>query len=242
MNDADLSAAKQAVRERIWDLLERKGAAPVGVHGHIPDFTGKQEAADRLAAEDVWRAARVIKCNPDRAQLPVRVHALQDGKLLYMAVPRLATLKPFYLLDPADIHEPFEVAASSEGAERMAGMVDTDEMQPIDLIVSGSVAVDCNGHRIGKGAGYADIEVALLSEAGLVRDSTTFSTTVHDLQFVDSDLPATEHDFAVDLTITPTRTMRHERRPRRFRLNLDSTNATKVDAIPILRTRLSRGG
>lgn len=36
--------------------------------------------------------------------------------------------------------------------------------------------------RIGKGAGYGDIEVALLAEAGLSGPETTIYTTVHDLQ------------------------------------------------------------
>ena len=36
-----------------------------------------------------WHAARVIKGNPDKAQRPVRRQALAEGKVVYMAVPRL---------------------------------------------------------------------------------------------------------------------------------------------------------
>jgi 5-formyltetrahydrofolate cyclo-ligase len=36
-----------------------------------------------------WPAARVVKANPDAPQLPVRRRALADGKVVYMAVPRL---------------------------------------------------------------------------------------------------------------------------------------------------------
>jgi 5-formyltetrahydrofolate cyclo-ligase len=107
---------KQAVRERVWDLLERSGAAPVGVHGHIPDFVGNEQAAARLAETDAWKAARVIKSNPDRAQLPVRLRALRERKLVYMAVPRLAAPKPFYRLDPAELDGQFEEAATSSSA------------------------------------------------------------------------------------------------------------------------------
>ncbi|MCZ7420572.1 hypothetical protein O7605_13710 [Verrucosispora sp. WMMA2121] len=196
--------AKQAVRRRVWDLLEREGMAPPGVHGHIPDFTGKDDAAARLADLDVWTKARVIKCNPDRAQLPVRVRALQEGKLLYMAVPRLATPKPFYLLDPAVLTVPFEIAATSTGAPGIAPTVGPDEMRPVDMIVCGSVAISRrNGVRVGKGAGYSDLEIALLTEAGLVTRDTAIATTVHQSQLLDEELPDADHDFSVDYAITP---------------------------------------
>jgi hypothetical protein len=42
----------------------------------------------------------VVKSNPDAPQLPVRARALADGKLPYMAVPRLTDERPFILLDP----------------------------------------------------------------------------------------------------------------------------------------------
>ncbi len=104
---------------------------------------------------------------PDKAQLPVRARALTEGKIVYMAVPRLA------------------------------------EEKPVDLIVCGSVAVNRHGTRLGKGAGCSDIEVALLQEAGLIGPHTTIVTTVHSLQVVDEPLPETEHDFSVDLIVTP---------------------------------------
>jgi 5-formyltetrahydrofolate cyclo-ligase len=200
----EINRAKQAVRQHVWDLLEREGAAPPGVHGHIPDFVGKEEAAARLAELDVWKKARVIKCNPDRAQLPVRVRALQEGKLLYMAVPRLATPKPFYLLDPTVLTAPFETAPTSTGAPEAAPTVGPDEMRPIDLVVCGSVAVNRHdGVRVGKGAGFSDLEVALLTEAGLITADTAIATTLHQIQLVDEELPHAGHDFSVDFVITP---------------------------------------
>ena len=201
----EIDRAKQAVRQHVWDLLEREGAAPPGVHGHIPDFVGKEKAAARLAELDVWKKARVIKCNPDRAQLPVRIRALQEGKLLYMAVPRLATPKPFYLLDPTVLRAPFETAATSTGAPEVAPTVGPDDMRPIDLVICGSVAVSRHdGVRVGKGAGYSDLEVALLTEAGLITADTAIATTVHQIQLVNDELPHAKHDFSVDFTITPT--------------------------------------
>jgi 5-formyltetrahydrofolate cyclo-ligase len=181
VTDTSIERAKQDVRGKVWVLLEHEGAAPLGVHGHIPDFVGADRAASRLAGLDAWQRSTVVKANPDRAQLPVRVRALHDGKLVYMAVPRLAKAEPFYLLDPAALTVPLEQAATGTVAAEAAPTVSVDNMRPVDLVVCGSVAVNRRGVRLGKGAGYSDIEVALLTEAGLIGSSTTILTTVHGL-------------------------------------------------------------
>ena len=61
-----------------------------GAEGRIPNFTGAEAAAERLRALPAWETAATLKANPDSAQLPVRQRALEDGKTVYMAVPRLA--------------------------------------------------------------------------------------------------------------------------------------------------------
>src|SRR5262249_29164171 len=95
---------KERVRERVWTLFEETGEVLFpGARGRIPNFRGAALAADRLASTPEWRAARVIKCNPDAPQRPVRHRALREGKLLYMAVPRLAEKKCFWRLDPSRI-------------------------------------------------------------------------------------------------------------------------------------------
>lgn len=182
MTSIDKDQAKHAVRERVWTLLEHQRAAPPGVRGRIPDFSGAEAAADRLAKLTVWQAARVIKAVPDKAQLPVRARALTEGKLLYMAVPKLAEDKPFYLLDPAELAEPVAEAACSRVAASVARKIGVEGMRPVDLVVCGSVAVNRHGVRLGKGAGYSDIEVALLQESGLIGPKTPIVTTVHALQ------------------------------------------------------------
>lgn len=232
----DVDHAKRAIRQRVWDLLERGNAAPSGVHGHIPDFAGKEQAAARLAQHDQWRSAHVIKCNPDRAQLPVRVQALHAGKLLYMAVPKLATTKPFYLLDPAALTVPFEIAATSAGAADVAPLVGPQEMRPVDLVVCGSVAIGrTDGVRIGKGAGYSDLELALLTEAGLITENTIIATTVHELQVVDDVLPHDKHDFSIDLGITLTRVLAFTPdQPRPAGIMVSKLRPEQLETIPAL--------
>jgi 5-formyltetrahydrofolate cyclo-ligase len=233
-----IAQEKDALRARVWRLLEREGAVPPGSYGKIPGFHGAETAAERLAELDVWQRARTVKANPDWAQLPVRVHALKEGKLLYIAVPRMASLQPFFLLDAGMLTIPPEQAAEPGSAARVADRVGPADMRPIDLVVCGSVAVNRTGARIGKGAGYSVLEVALLIEAGLVTDETVIVATVHQLQVVDEDIPETEHDFSVDLIVTPDAVIRCPDRRRPHGVVQDDLTPEKIEAIPVLKARL----
>jgi 5-formyltetrahydrofolate cyclo-ligase len=235
-----MTAAKQAVRERVWSQLERAGVVEPGVRGYIPAFEGAAQAAERLASLAVWQQGQILQIAPDRAQLPVRSRALQDGKLVYMAAPKLAKPKPFYLLDPSHLPVPATEASDRTVAARIAPGIDVSEMQAIDLIVCGSVAVNDRGARLGKGAGYSDIEVALLAETGLISERTVIATTVHDLQVLDEDLPEQGHDFRVDLIVTPEHTIWPGNPKRPARLDLDSLNPEQIAAIPVLAQRVRR--
>ena len=230
----DTRQAKNAARERVWSALEQGGAAEPGVHGHIPDFTGADLAAERLAGLREWLAADVVEIVPDQAQYPVRVRALAAGKLVYMAVPRLAQTRPFYCLDPAQLTVGPGEAADRQTADRIAPTVDIAAMQPVDLIVCGSVAVSENGARLGKGAGYSDIEMALLAEAGLLSDATIIATTVHELQVTKDELPEEEHDFRVNLIVTPDRIIECGTSRRPAGLNWNELHSDQIAAIPAL--------
>jgi 5-formyltetrahydrofolate cyclo-ligase len=232
--------AKQAVRERVWSQLERAGVVEPGVRGYIPAFEGADQAAGRLADLPVWQQAQVLEVVPDRAQLPVRIRALQDGKLVYMAAPKLAAVKPFYLLDPRNLPVPATEAADRTVAARIAPNISISEMRPIDLIVCGSVAVNERGARLGKGAGYSDIEMALLVEAGVLSERTIIATTVHDLQVLDEDLPEQAHDFHVDLIVTLERVIWCDCPKRPEKLDVDSLSLEQIAAIPILAQRVRR--
>jgi 5-formyltetrahydrofolate cyclo-ligase len=234
---AGIDAAKQRIRERMWNHLEREQAVEPGVRGYIPAFHGADTAADRLASLPVWQAAQVIKSVPDCAQQPVRERALHDGKLLYMAVPTLADELPFYLLDPRRIAVTVAEAASRTTAAEVARRLGVEEMQPVHIVVCGSVAVNRDGARLGKGAGYSDIEVALLQEAGLISPSTVIVTTVHPMQVVDGPLPETEHDFSVDLIVTPDEVIACGPPRRPSGLYWDHLTEDKIAAIPVLGMR-----
>ncbi|MFD7238978.1 5-formyltetrahydrofolate cyclo-ligase [Streptomyces syringium] len=233
--------AKQRVRQRVWGALDAASAAyDDTTHGRIPNFKGADQAAERLAALPAWQAATTVKAVPDKAQLSVRARALAEGKTVYMAVPKLATPRPFYLLDPAALTVPPAEAASSRIAASVAPTVDVDGLRPIQVVVLGSVAVNRDGIRIGKGAGYSDLEFALLTEAGLISPETLVVTTVHALQVVDGPIPATEHDVSVDLIITPDEVITCPTPHRPSGILWDRLTPEKIAAIPALQRRQAR--
>ncbi|MEU8687688.1 5-formyltetrahydrofolate cyclo-ligase [Streptomyces sp. NPDC048665] len=233
--------AKQLVRTQVWDALDAAGAVyDDSAHGRIPNFRGAEDAAARLAELDGWKRANVVKAVPDKAQLEVRVRALGEGKLVYMAVPKLAADKPFYLLNPAMLEVPAREAATSRVAATTAPTVEVDSMRPVDVVVLGSVAVNRDGARIGKGAGYSDLEFALLTEAGLIGPDTLVVTTVHSLQVIDTPIPVTDHDVKVDLIITPDEVIQCTTSHRPTGIIWDHLDPGKIAAIPALQSRVKR--
>jgi 5-formyltetrahydrofolate cyclo-ligase len=228
--------AKDEVRTHVWDRLtaERAGRFP-GTHGRIPNFVGSERAAERLAELPEWSAARVLKVNPDSPQLSVRAPALAEGKRVYMAVPRLTEDRPFILLDPARLPVAPRKAASIKGAGQYGRPVTIGEVPHIDLVVCGTVAVNPDGVRVGKGGGFSDLEFGLLTEAGLVDADTVIATTVHELQVLDERLPETDHDFRVDLIVTPEAVRRTPRPRRPPGILWDHLDDDKIAAIPVLK-------
>jgi 5-formyltetrahydrofolate cyclo-ligase len=117
-----------------------------------------------------------------------------------------------------------------------------EDLEDLDLVVCGTVAVNRRGIRVGKGGGYSDLEFGLLVEAGRIGDRTPIATTVHSLQLVDQDLPSTEHDFRVDLVVTPDEVIRCRRTRRPPGILWDHLDETRIQDIPVLRERRGSRG
>jgi 5-formyltetrahydrofolate cyclo-ligase len=236
---ADVLAAKAALRDEVWSAMRAaKVARFPGAAGRIPNFTGAEAAAERLRGMPVWSGSRTLKSNPDSAQLPVRQRALEDGKTVYMAVPRLASEEPFFALEPDHLSEPPRKAASIRGAGRSARRVTLAELSPVDLVVMGCVAVGEDGARLGKGGGFADLEFALASSAGLIGAETVCVTTVHELQVRPTGaIPVTGHDVLLDFVVTPERVIDCRSAGRASApvgIRWEDLTEEKIAAIPLL--------
>lgn len=231
--------SKEIIREKIWSLLEKKKVARFpGAKGRIPNFIGAEACAKLLAESPLWKNAKTIKANPDSPQRAIRHRALQEGKTVYMAVPRLRGEQPFIELDPKRLKCSPYVASSIKGASQYGRPVTLEEVAMVDLIVCGSVAVNRRGARVGKGGGYSDLEFALLLEEKKLDEKTPIVTSVHPLQILDEELPMTEHDIPLTAIVTPeemSETPSRLKRPKGIYWNM--LPAEKVEAIPVLQER-----
>ncbi len=228
---------KGELRERVWRRLEQEGVARFpGSWGRIPNFEGAGEAAHRLRELPPWEKARVVKANPDTPQGPARELALREGKTLYMAVPRLRAERCFVKLEPERLRGKERFAATIRGAFRLGRPVRLDEMEEVDLVLCGSVAVSPEGARVGKGGGYSDLEFALLVERGIITGDTPTVTTVHPLQVVASSIPMKVHDIPLDYIVTPEGVRRTESPyPKPRGIYPELLEAEKREAIPVLK-------
>ncbi|WP_333821611.1 5-formyltetrahydrofolate cyclo-ligase [Pinisolibacter sp.] len=199
---------KDALRRSVWAALEASGAGVDDPWSRIPNYFGAEAAARQLTTLPAWKNADIVKSNPDPAQIPIRRMALEAGKLLYAPVPELVKPFPFVELDPDDLARrgiTFSDAARSEIFVEVGRPVDFREMKPMDFIVVGCVAVTRAGGRTGKGGGFADLELGIFRELGLVPDRAPIVTTVHDLQVVDDErIVMLAHDQPLDWIATPT--------------------------------------
>lgn len=200
----DIREAKKLLRETIWTKLESEHVArfPLPCFERIPNFAGSEKAAEQVRLLPEWRKARVVFVSPDYAQQKVRENALLDGKVLVMASPKLGH---GYVVVSPDAVKGFESFSSTiRGAFKRGKAVPAQEMPRPDLIVEGSVAVDMQGHRLGKGGGYGDVEISTLK---VLFGNIPVVTTVHDMQVVNA-VPFDRKDEKVSVVVTPTRTIR----------------------------------
>jgi 5-formyltetrahydrofolate cyclo-ligase len=242
---AGRNAGKDGLRNDIWSVLETTGVNVGPVRSRIPNFAGADLAALNLARIPAWKKARVVKCNPDPPQIPVRLRALYDGKIVYAPVPELTRGFPFVRLDPAELTEKgveLETAATAQGFLAHGTPVEFEEMEFLDFVVVGCVAVTRDGGRTGKGGGFADLELGIFRELGKVGPETPITTTVHSSQVVDAGrLPMLGHDSALNWIATEkelidTRT----RHPQPMGVDWERVQPDQYANIPFLKELRSR--
>ncbi|MEL7529211.1 MAG: 5-formyltetrahydrofolate cyclo-ligase [Pseudomonadota bacterium] len=253
MDDARWSGRnvdKDRIRHLIWSGLETSGTSIGPAHSCIPNFAGADLAARNLARLPQWQAARVVKCNPDPPQIPVRLRALYEGKIVYAPVPELLKPFPFVRLDPVKLERKgiqFELAATSQGFVEHGDPVEFEDMEPLDFVVVGCVAVSRAGARTGKGGGFADLELGIFRELDKLKPGTPITTTVHSSQVVgNEELVMMQHDSALDAIATETELIKTGTTfPQPKGVAWDAVQADQFRDIPFLerlRDRLTASG
>ena len=237
---AGRNIGKDAIRHEIWRTLEREGVAVGPAWSMIPNFVGADVAAWHLAQTDAWKQAGTVKTNPDHPQIPIRIRALYEGKVVYTPVPYLTRDFPYLRLDPAALAAKgvsFELAATAEGFMQHGERLEFEQVAPLDICVVGSVAVSRAGGRTGKGAGFADLETAIFRELGIVTEATPVATTVHSMQLVeDAAIVIEAHDSPLDLVATEADLIvTGNTMPRPTGVDWDKVRPDQFETIPFLR-------
>jgi 5-formyltetrahydrofolate cyclo-ligase len=238
---AGRNPGKDALRDAVWATLESGGANVGPVRSRIPNFVGADMAAKRLSELPQWQAARIVKCNPDPPQIPLRLRALYDGKIVYAPVPELLEGFPFVRLDPATLKRDgvdFELAATSQGFMRHGAKVQFAEIEKLDFVVVGCVAVTRAGGRTGQGGGFADLELGIFQELGKVGPQTPIATTVHSSQVVaDGRIVMLGHDAPLDFVATEVEVIvTSTQYPRGSGVDWAQVRPDQMDDIPVLKT------
>jgi 5-formyltetrahydrofolate cyclo-ligase len=236
---AGRSPDKDVIRHEIWHTLEATGTAVGPAWSMIPNFVGADTAAWHLAHTEEWARARTVKTNPDAPQIPIRLRALYQGKLVFAPVPYLTAEFPYLRLDPEELKKKgisFELAATSQGFVEHGDRIEFTEVAPLDFCVCGSVAVTRAGGRTGKGAGFADLETAIFRELGIVTAATPMATTVHSSQLVeDARVPMQSHDSPLDFVATEKELIRTGNRGTRpMGVEWDKVRPDQFETIPFL--------
>jgi 5-formyltetrahydrofolate cyclo-ligase len=202
-----------AHRERIWAELAAVARPDSRFHwdfsAFIADFEGSDDCAQRVRQLDAYGIDGPLFITPDNSTEALRAQAMSDGRTILMTTYGIG--RGFLLLDSSSVPAgDRRYAATLDGMDRYARPVTLAELRGgpmIALLVTGGSAVSANGVRFGKGHGYFDLEWAILSEIGLVDESSQIADVVHDCQVVDETLIGEDHDVPVDWVITPTRTI-----------------------------------
>lgn len=236
---AGRSPKKDELRNAIWHELEATGTAIGPAVSHIPNFTGADMAAWRLAQTPLWQAARNVKCNPDPPQYGLRLRALYEGKVLYCPVPELVEDKPYMRIDPRALEARgigFDIAATHQGYMLYGERIEFDEVPLLDFAICGSVAVTRSGSRIGKGGGFADLETGIFRALGKIGPNTPMATTVHSVQLVEDEVMTLEpHDSPLDYVATESELIiTGNTAPRPSGVHWDRVQPDQYRSIPFL--------
>ncbi|XP_053678122.1 uncharacterized protein LOC128728520 [Anopheles nili] len=249
--------SKASYRQEVWTAM-RIRLFPQGlpsnnfINRKIPFFPEAEQTAERLAETPEFKEAKNVKVNIDMAQETVKLIALKTNKTLFVAPSQ----KSDYLY--AKIKMPKGGGGEEEEVSlvqqkrivKMLGGEDTyeelgiDQMEPLDMVVVGCVAVSQTGQRIGKGNGYVDLEIAILMSLGAITAKTVIATTVADEQLYDT-LPNElfqPYDFTVDLIVTPTRVVRvpPRKEPRAIGVQWNLLSSRRLEVVRVLKRMKER--
>jgi len=208
---------KPIIRSKIWSQL-RQVALPDSRFHHdyssfIADFVGSSRATKLLTSLPAYQNAETLFIAPDNCIQELRHCALRDGKTVL--VTTYGIQRGFWLLDPGVImQDKLEIASMLDGMEKIGqhvSLVDIKNfVKKVDLMVTGTGAINFRGLRYGKGHGFFDLEWGMLYTIGVIDRTTPTVAVVHECQVLDEALQGEEWDTGCDFIVTNTRIIKVE--------------------------------
>jgi 5-formyltetrahydrofolate cyclo-ligase len=174
----------------------------------IADFAGSSRATELLTSLPAYQNAEILFIAPDNCIQELRYCALRDGKTIL--VTTYGIRRGFWLLDPRVIgQEKLEIASMLDGMEKVGRHVSLADiknlLKRVDLMVTGTGAINLKGLRFGKGHGFFDLEWAMLYTIGVASRTTQTVAVVHECQVLDEELQGEEWDTGCDFVVTDAR-------------------------------------
>ncbi|KAE9369060.1 5-formyltetrahydrofolate cyclo-ligase [Stipitochalara longipes BDJ] len=212
MSSTNSESHKSIIRNKVWSQL-RQVAFPDSRFHHdyssfIADFAGSSRATELLTSLPAYQNAELLFIAPDNCIQELRHHALRDGKTVL--VTTYGIRRGFWLLDPRVIsQEKLDAASMLDGLEKVGQRVSLADIKnlskKVDLMVTGTGAINPRGLRFGKGHGFFDLEWAMLYTLGVVDGTTQTIAVVHECQVLDEEFQGEEWDTGCDFVVTNAR-------------------------------------
>jgi 5-formyltetrahydrofolate cyclo-ligase len=170
-------------------------------HNMSSPARGGGKLAEMLRRQDLYRQARYVFATPGGLLRQIRLNCLLDNKHLVMPSPGLKD--GFFCIKPHAV--PFRqlgMAMTESGLRRFGRRLEPGKKLAIDLLLTGALAVDREGGRLGNGTGYFDLSCALLSANGWLADDHHILAVVEQSQQVTEPLPREPWDVVMTGVVT----------------------------------------
>ena len=170
-------------------------------HNPVSPAIGGGKVAEQLRRQDLYRQARTVFATPAPFLRQIRINCLVDNKQLVLPTPGLKD--GFFRIIPHTV--PFRqlgTALTESGLRRFGRRLEPGEKYGIDLLLTGALAVDRAGGRLGNGTGYFDLSCALLSAYGWLAENHQILAVVDRLQQVTEPLPREPWDVTMTGVLT----------------------------------------
>jgi 5-formyltetrahydrofolate cyclo-ligase len=174
----------------------------LAVHKAAPQWG---RAAEKLRGTREYRDAATVFATPADSLHQARINCLADGKNLVMPAPSIRA--GFFLLAAHAV--PFRdrsIAVTYKGLEKYGMLLKGGAMEKISvgLLLTGSLAIDLEGGRIGDGNGFFDLSCALLQEYGALPRDWAVLTLIREEQISRDPLPQDTWDIKMSGAVTPS--------------------------------------